>query len=87
LPRIARDSRDRLGKEMFSVSDLGAYSTCIGATVSLVSVLVFLRIGNVIAHIPNDQVGIIEPQESFDRLTRDPMEQQAPVPVRFGCQQ
>jgi hypothetical protein len=72
LPRIARDSGDRLGKEMFSVSDLGAYSTFVGVTVYLVSVLVFLRIGNVIAHIRNDQVGIIEPQESFDRLARAP---------------
>ena len=45
---------------MSAFSDLGAYATLIYVVVGLVVLAVFLRVGNVVRYIPNDQVGVIE---------------------------
>jgi uncharacterized membrane protein YqiK len=42
------------------LSDLTAYSTVATVVAGLVILLLFLRIGNVVRYIPNDQAGIVE---------------------------
>ena len=40
--------------------DFGPYSTIVAALVGVLALILFLRIGNVVRYIPNDQVGIVE---------------------------
>jgi uncharacterized membrane protein YqiK len=42
------------------LADLAGYSTAILVALGLIVLLLFLRVGNVVRYIPNDQVGIIE---------------------------
>src|SRR5258707_5307516 len=45
---------------MSVLSDLTAYSTAVMVVAGLVAFAAFLRIGNVVRYIPNDQVGVVE---------------------------
>src|SRR5690242_8670328 len=54
---VRRRGRGREGAMSWA---LGAYSTEVLVTVGILVLAIFLRVGNVVRYIPNDQVGIIE---------------------------